>query len=255
MMKPSALLFLVLLALSPATGLRAQEASVRFSGANDEYRAGKYREAAGMYEQILANGYESAALYYNLGNAYYKMENVPAAILNYERAKRLAPDDEDILYNLRIANLRVIDKIEPVPRLFFITWLDALLNLASSGGWAAIGIAALWLAVLFLVFIRLLPARKFRKAPVAAAVMALCLALSGFSAAAVQSGRENPGSAGIVFEQSVPVKSAPDNRSTDLFVVHEGIRVELLDTVGEWRKIRLADGKVGWIEVSALKVI
>jgi hypothetical protein len=228
---------------------------VRFSEANESYRAGDYGEAVRTYEAIVANGFESAGLYYNLGNAYYKLENIPAAVLNYERAKRLSPDDDDILYNLRIANLRVIDRIEPVPQLFFVTWWDAFLNLSSSAGWSTFGIAALWITVLLFAVFRVVPARRYQRAPVVGGVILICFAVLSFTAAFIQSGRESPGRAAIVFEPSVSVKSAPDGRSTDLFVIHEGVRVDLLDTVGEWNKIRLDDGKVGWLTRTTLREI
>ena len=133
-----------------------QEASLQFEEANQFYRGGKYQQAAQLYEQIEHNGYGSSSLYYNLGNAYFKLHNFPAALLSYERAKRLSPHDEDISYNLRLANLRVIDKIEPLPRLFFIEWWQSFMDLLPSDGWAVAGIVALWIAaccgVLFFIF-------------------------------------------------------------------------------------------------------
>lgn len=243
------------LLLGGGAHLRAQEASVRFSTANEEYRAGRYRDAVRSYEEVLANGYESAALYYNLGNAYYKTGNIPAAILNYERAKRITPDDEDILHNLRLANLRVVDKIDPLPRLFFLVWWEELLNLTSSGGWAAFAIAALWIAVVLILIPRALNVQRFQKVLVGTTTLAVIFAVFALTAAAQQADRESPGSAGIVFEATVAVKSAPDGRSTDLFVVHEGVHVRLMDSVDQWWKIKLADGKVGWIPENALRVI
>src|SRR5713101_7431323 len=124
--------------------LLAQEASLQFGQANQLYRDGKYEKAAGVYEQIINNGYEGAALYYNLGNAYFKLKNIPSAILSYERARRLDPHDEEILYNLRLANLRVVDKIEPIPQIFFVEWWHSLMNSFSSSGWAVAAIVSLW---------------------------------------------------------------------------------------------------------------
>src|SRR5881394_716957 len=109
-----------ILMMAAACSARAQEAGLLFNQANQLYRKAEYDKAATMYEQIIKNGYESPALYYNLGNARFKLKDVPGSIVNYERARRLAPRDEDIAYNLRLANLRVIDKIEPIPE-FFIT--------------------------------------------------------------------------------------------------------------------------------------
>jgi len=124
-----------------------QEASLQFEQANQLYRNSDYKRAAQIYEQIEKNGYENPSLYYNLGNAYFKLHNIPAALLSYERARRLSPHDEDILYNLRLANVRVIDKIEPLPRLFFVEWWQSFIGLFSSDGWAVVGIVTLWIAV------------------------------------------------------------------------------------------------------------
>ncbi len=247
--------FLVLCCLLLASQAFAQEESVQFERANELYRKGDYREAAQAYEQIITNGYESAALYYNLGNAYFKLQNYPGAILEYERARRLAPHDDDILYNLRLVNLRVVDKIEPIPQLFLLEWWRALLNLSSSGGWAMAAIVSIWIAAFcgaVIILIRSVIARR-----IAFLLAALSIALCVFSGvAAYQRLREETGSSSaIVFALSVPVKSAPDDQSTDLFVLHEGVKVEFLDSVGEWQKIRLADGKVGWLLSSSVRVI
>jgi tetratricopeptide (TPR) repeat protein len=238
------------LAASPA-----QEAAVAFSSANELYRGQKYQEAARAYEKIVVGGYESAALYYNLGNAWFKAGNAPAAILNYERAKRLAPGDEDIAHNLALANLRIVDRIEPIPRLFFVEWWDALVGSASASQWGTAAIAALWAAVILMGTFRLSRGRLLRRLTLLPGVAALLFALFAFTAGWIHGERETSGSAAILFAASAPVKSAPDAGSTDLFVLHEGVRVDLLDAVGEWRKIRLADGKLGWLPLADLRVI
>ncbi len=247
------LLLLLLLALSsPSAG---QEAEMNFSAANELYRGGKYPEAIQTYEKIVTNGYENPALYYNLGNAYYKTGNIPAAILHYERAKRLAPGDEDVLHNLRLANLRIVDKIEPVPRLFLVEWWDALVSLASAAGWGTVAIVALWVAATLLAAFRLVNGPLLQRMCLFSGLAVILFSIFAFTAGGIQSGREASENAAILFTPSSPVKSAPDERSTDLFVVHEGVRVDLLDVVGEWRKIRLADGKIGWLPAADLRVI
>lgn len=248
------LLGLCLLLLSAQLCL-AQEARLEFNQANQLYRDAQYDKAARLYEQVLKNGYESPALYYNLGNCYFKLHNLPPAILSYERARRLAPHDDDISYNLRLANLRVVDKIEPVPQLFFVEWWIAFIGLFSSDGWALTVIVCAWCAViggaLFFIF----------RSPVAQRIAFAWALVSVICCAACVTGlvqqvkREGNDRAAIVFAPSAPVKSAPDNQSTDLFVLHEGVKVELMDAVGEWKKIRLPDGKVGWLAGEAIQVI
>ena len=249
---PQELLLLLILLVVP---LAAQEADINFSTANELYRGGKYPEAIRTYEQIVSNGYESPALYYNLGNAYYKTGNIPAAILNYERAKRLAPGDEDVLHNLRLANLRIVDKIDPVPRLFLIDWWEGLIGLASASGWGTMAIVGLWIAALLFASFRIVRGRLAQRLCLFAGMTVVLFSVFTFTAGGIQGARERSERSAILFAPSASVKSAPDARSTDLFVVHEGVRLDLLDSVGEWRKIRLADGKVGWVPMVDLKVI
>lgn len=233
----------------------AQEAERNFAEANDLYRKGDHAAAAVLYEKILANGYEGAALYYNLGNARYKSGAIPEAILNYERALRLAPGDDDILHNLQLANLRIVDRIDPIPRLFLVEWWEALLALLPATGWGTLGIVLLWTAAVCLAAARLLRAPLPRRLTLVAGTALVLVAAFAFAAGGIRDGRDRTGNAAIVFAATTPVKSAPDAASTDLFVIHGGLKVELLDTVGEWKKIRLADGKVGWLPEGELRVI
>ena len=241
--------------VASATPAPAQEAAVEFSAANELYRSVKYEEAARAYERIVANGYESAALYYNLGNAWFKAGNVPAAILNYERAKRLAPGDEDVLHNLRLANLRIVDRIDPIPRLFFVEWWEALVGSASASGWGTAAIVTLWGAAILFGAFRLLRGRMARQLTLLPGVLLFLFSAFAFTAGGIQGGREISEGEAILFAATAPVKSAPDAQSTDLFVLHEGVKVDVLDRVGDWRKIRLADGKVGWLPAGDLTVI
>ena len=242
----------LLISLSLAVG---QEESVQFEEGNRSYRSGDYTRAAQLYEQVEKNGYESPALYYNLGNSYFKLKNIPAAILQYERAKRIAPHDEDILYNLRLANIRVIDKIDPLPRLFFIEWWNSSMNLFSSSAWGTIAIVCLWCAALGGGMVVISRSSGLQRAGLLFAVLAIAIGIFSFTGAYERVMKEQQEQAAIVFAPSVSVKSAPDAGSTDLFVVHEGVKVEVLDAVGGWRKIHLADGKVGWIPAGSAQLI
>jgi len=232
------------------------EIEVRFETANQAYRSNDYEKAARLYQEILSQGYENAALYYNLGNCYYKLKSTPSAILQYERARRFDPSDEDIAHNLSLANLRIVDRVEAIPELFYITWWHQWTDLASADRWAAIGILSLWLAliciiVLYFRFPFFLIRRIFSLfALIAFASFVLCMA-----SAADRYIREENDRYAVVFAASTQARSAPDQRSTNLFVLHEGVKVQLLDQVGGWNKIRLADGKIGWIESSSFRLI
>ena len=233
----------------------AQEAERQFEEANQLYRNGEYQRAAAMYEQIIKNGYADAALYYNLANAYFKLKNIPAAILNYERAHRLAPNDEDVSYNLRLANLRVIDKIEPIPQLFLIGWWWTFIDMFSSDGWAIVSIISLWCAVIGGGVYFVIRSALIQRISFLLSSLAVLVCLLSFVGTYQRINRERSQQNAIVFAPSISIKSSPDAQSTDLFVLHEGVKVELLDSVGEWKKIRLADGKVGWMPAESLNSI
>jgi tetratricopeptide (TPR) repeat protein len=249
------MLKIVILLFVLTAGLRAEEASLMFEQANQFYRSNDYQKAASLYEQVVKNGYESPYVFFNLGNAYFKLQNIPAAILNYERAHRLAPHDEDISYNLRLANLRIVDRIEPVPELFIIAWWKSCVNFLSSGGWATVSIIALWCIVAGIAILLMSRLLMLQRIALFTALLAFLIAIVGFIATYQRLRIERDSQSAILFIASVSVKSAPDEQSTDLFVLHEGVKVEFLDSVGEWRKIRLLDGKVGWLHSSAAQVI
>jgi tetratricopeptide (TPR) repeat protein len=251
-MKTSLTIFILLCFASSAF---ADEPSVQFEHANTLYRNGEYEQAARVYEQILANGYEHASLYYNLGNCYFKIRKIPLAILNYERAKRLAPNDDDITYNLRLATLRIVDKIEPIPRLFFVEWWYSLVNIAPSDRWALITVLSLWLTVFIGAGFLLSKSSLLRRSLFFAASFTLFFCCLSVVCMIQRSAAEKRQTEAVLIAQSTAVKSAPDAQSIDLFVLHEGVKVELLDAVGEWKKIRLADGKVGWLPSSLLELI
>jgi tetratricopeptide (TPR) repeat protein len=248
---PKIVLSLLLMA---AAGL-GQEAHLQFEQANELYRKGEYSKAAAAYEQTLNNGYESPTIYYNIGNAYFKLNKIAPAILNFERALRISPTDEDIAYNLRLTNLRVVDKIEPLPRLFFVQWWESLTNSTSADGWAIVMITGIWIIAVctgVLFVIRSPVARRAAASLIAAGCIVLVVSLVS---ALQRSAAEDSARFAIVFQPTGYVKSSPDIQSTDLFVLHEGVKVEVLDSVGDWRKIRLADGKVGWLPAASIQVI
>jgi tetratricopeptide (TPR) repeat protein len=254
------MIIMLVLLLAPMAGsgqtvVPIGEESIQFDRANQLYRQGEYQQAASIYEQIVSNGYESVALYFNLGNTYFKLNDIPSAILNYERAKRLSPTDDDVLYNLRLANARVVDRIDPVPELFFVEWWHRFINALSSDSWAIMAVLGMWCVAAasggFMLGRSLLARRISFLSVVFAALIAAC----GFVGSMQRSKIEQNSSDAIVFAHVVTIKSAPDSQSTDLFIIHGGVKAELLDAVGEWRKIRLADGKVGWLNAESLRII
>ncbi len=248
------LLLLISLVLLPAISL-AEEVSHQYNQATQFYRDGEYSKAIAIYENIIKNGYEHSDLYYNLANANFKLDNLPASILYYERAKRLSPNDDDINYNLKIANLKVVDKIEPLPRLFIFEWWQALSGLASSTSWTVFSIIALWVGLFCIAVFRITSKSFVRRLSFFSGTFLILFALVTFTFAIQQNKIENSTSEAIIFSANVAIKSSPDESGTDLFILHEGVKVEILDSVDKWKNIRLADGKVGWIPVDAIEII
>ncbi len=249
LLRVCAVLFLV------AFPLIADEATQTFEEGNRLYLQAKYAEAITQYEKVVERGDESGEIYFNLGNAYYKSGKIQKAILNYERAKQLLPGDEDIQFNLQLANLQVTDKIDVVPKLFVYRWFDALIAMFSltTMGWIVYSSFLLTLAA----FAYFLFAPTYLQKRVSMFIgfvfsAALVLTMIGFG---VQSYKESNTEFAIVMSDASNIKSAPDSKGNDLFVLHKGLKLQVLDSVNHWRKIRLADGKVGWIPEDDCEII
>ena len=240
----------VLLMLLPMTANAATKAD-----ADSAYVNGNYQEAIKVYESLLKHG-ESAELYYNLGNAYYRTENITRAVLNYERALLLSPGDGDIRFNLQIARSKTIDKIVPESEMFFVTWYRSLVNIMSVDGWGRMALVSLALViVLFLVY--LFSARVWvqKVGFFGGGILLVVFVLSNFFAWQQRQQLLNREGA-IVVAPSVTVKSTPAQNGTDLFILHEGTKVVITDgSMKSWREIRLADGKKGWIESKKIELI
>ena len=245
--KSAMLLLLLLMPLSASAITKAE--------ADSAYAQGHYQQAAKHYEELLKQGV-SVDLYYNLGNAYYRMDEMPRAVLNYERALMLSPGDRDVRFNLQMARSKTIDKITPESEMFFVTWYHSLVNFTSVDGWARLALITLALAiVLVLVYLFTEPV-WLRKAGFfgAFALLAVFVVANIFAYAQKQSFVERSGA--IIMAPAATVKSTPAKQGTDLFLLHEGTRVDITDgSMRQWKRIRVADGKEGWIETSQIEVI
>lgn len=247
---PKASALIALLLLLPL-GASAQTKSE----ADSAYAAGHYQKAVAIYEQLLNQG-ASADLYYNLGNAYYRSENITRAVLNYERALLLSPGDRDIRFNLQLARSKTIDKIVPESEMFFVTWYHSLVNLMSVDGWAMTAIVSLaLLIVLFLIYLFSEQVWLRKVGFFGGFALLLVFVLSNiFANAQKQELLHRKGA--IVVASSVAVKSTPARNGTDLFILHEGTKVVITDgSMKDWKEIRLADGKEGWIESKKIELI
>lgn len=219
------------------------------------YSDGDYTAAIQQYEQVIQEGYESAGLYFNLGNAHFKMNNIPAAILYYEKSSKLDPTDENTLFNLDLANTRIIDKIDPLPELFLKSWFTSIRNLLSSNQWATSGIIGFVLLLASVLIFINSKSILFRKFTFYAGIVFLIIMISSFLLSYSGYREYTHQDSGIIFTPTVTVKSSPTEQSVDLFVIHEGTKVLITDDIDEWSEIRLANGNVGWVKKDSFKLI
>lgn len=223
--------------------------------ANTAYINGDYRGAAEIYGEILDRGLGSVKLYYNLANACFKEGQTGRAILFYRRALRLAPGNDDIRYNLSVAEARTKDTIERIPEFFLVGWVRAVRHAMSCTAWSVLSLVVLAcglaLALLYLLAKRL----SLRKTGFYGTLAAVLLFVVTTSFAAGERREMLDDTQAVVMSLSTAVKSSPDNASTDLFVLHEGTVVKITDRLGGWCEVTIADGKKGWLESRTIEVI
>ena len=198
----------------------------------------------------------SADIYYNLGNAYYRTDNITKALLNYERAHLLSPGDDDINFNLQFARSKTIDKLAPESEMFFVTWYKSLVNFTTLDNWAKTSILAI-IGALFLVLLYLFgPHLLLRKVGFFGAIVFIVIFLLSNLFAFQQKQMLANRTGAIIITPSVNVKKTPAKSSADQFVLHEGTRVDITDKAMKgWRGIKLSDGREGWIETKHLEEI
>jgi tetratricopeptide (TPR) repeat protein len=237
--------FILLIFICSSGFALAQEAAIK--EAETAYTQENYTQAIELYEELLTSYGPSCDVYYNLGNAYYKAGKLAPAILNYERALLMNPADKDIRFNLEIAKLRKVDRIEPLGEFFLSQWFRAIQNLFSVDTWASIGIVG------FILFIGCLTLYFFSKwmrlkktgfyAGILLLLLVVCSNLFAWNQKKAIVERRNA----IIFAPTVTIKSSPDASGTDLFVLHEGTKIFIKSILGEWNEIEIEDGNVGWI--------
>jgi len=242
-------IFLLALSLS----VFAQDAQL--DKANQHYIAGEYEQAITAYNEILNGSKESAEVYYNLGNAYYKTGKYTQAILNYERAKLLAPNDEDIQFNLDLANQHVVDAIDPLPQVFFIRWWNNITNKFSIDQWARVSVVSF---IIFLILAGLFFFTQngvIKRVSFWTGILVIVISIFSFNFAARHKKRITEHNFAIITQPSVTVKSSPSDSGNDLFLIHEGLKVEIKDNLSGWMEIRLSDGNQGWLPANSVERI
>ena len=225
-----------------------------YSKANEAYQAGAYDSARSIYAEIVENGIVSSELFYNLGNTYFRLERIPEAILYYERAQRLDPSDADIQYNLEIARGFITDKISPIEEMFFVAWWNGLATEMGADTWAATFILLLFLfATLVTVFVTANERRLKQLGLIGASAVILGAVVVWNLALSAEKVYNAP--AAIVFAPSVNVTSEPGRAGVDQFIIHEGLKVEVIDEQGDWTRIQLSDGNSGWLPSPSIEKI
>lgn len=214
---------------------------------NTLYSNGDYAGAVEAYETIAGEGYVGSRLFYNLGNAYFKSNKLGLAILNYNKARKLAPYDEDIAYNLTVANGYVKDSIDAVPEFFASRWIKSWRVSLDSNAWAALSLVLLIGTIAGVMLFLLSGRRGVRKIGFFCGAVLLVAFVFAVAFAAVEKRELVDASEGIVLVQAVAVKSAPDEEGGDLFILHEGTKVDMLSSFDGWAEIMIADGNKGWV--------
>lgn len=223
--------------------------------ADSAYIRNDFTTAIQIYEMILRTG-ESADIYYNLGNSYYKIGDIAKAILNYERALILKPANKDIRSNLEIARAKTVDKVTDVPELFFITWLKSITNSMGIQSWAIIAISffLLFIVSIYIFFFSTKIVARKTLFILALFFLVFCV-IANISAAFQRRVRLNRMNA-IIISPSVTIRSTPNDNGTSLFILHEGRKVFIKDdSMKDWKEIQLEDGNVGWVKKNDLEVI
>lgn len=233
----------------------SQTPEALFSKANTQYKNGNYSKAIELYLAIEKQGLHSDKLYYNLGNSYYKLNKVAPSIYYYEKALKLNPANDDVISNLAFAKRMTIDVIEELPKTFLQKFSENVILKYSFDTWAIIAvIGSFFAAILFLIYYFSINS-NIKLIFFNASILGLfVLIISTFFAFKNYDLVKNTKEA-IIFTDKIEVKNAPTTTSDNVFELHEGTKVQVLDELDNWKKIKLADGKIGWITKSNLKII
>lgn len=247
-------LSLILLAIM-IFAIPAPATAITKKNADDEYKKGNYMQAIRDYEELLKKG-PSVELYYNLGNAYYRTDNITRAVLNYERALLLSPGDDDIRFNLQMARSKTIDKITPKSEMFFVTWYKSLVNFTSIDGWANTAIVSIAIALLLILCYLFGKKVLIRKAGFYGAMFFVLLFIASNIFAYEQRRILTRRTGAIITSTSAALKKTPVANSEYNTIIHEGSRVEIIDdTMKDWKLVELEDGREGWIQSSQMERI
>lgn len=235
--------------------LNAQTPRERMRAANDAFQSRQYQSAAEMYEALREEGFSSAVLYYNLGNSYYRLGELAPAILNYERALLLRPHDSDTRHNLEVARAQLQDDLEVLPDFFLLRWWRGLAFAFSATAWSVVGLLFLWLGIGGLVTWIFAGERRQKVRGFVAGIVLLVLCILPLTLALSRINMQQHSRTAILMTPEMALRSAPDAESTEVLIIHEGLKVDLLDQISDWYKVRLQNGEEGWLPQAAVEEI
>ena len=226
-----------------------------FEDATAAYNKGEYEKAIETYQEILSNGQHSASLYYNLGNSHYKLNQIAPSIYYYEKALLLDPGDKDTKQNLAFAQQMTIDDIKPNPQSGLAKIYNNIIGILSFDQWAYTAVILVILFVLGYLAYYFLTYSSQKRVAFIGSMASLMLAIVAVVFAYVQFENYSSEQPAIVFAIETKVKSEPNDRSSEVFILHEGTKVEVLDGLEDYKKIELADGKSGWVQENDIKLL
>lgn len=246
---------LSIILLSWTVAAMAQSPRELMSQGNVAFQKSDFITAAKCYSKILEAGYANADVYYNLGNAYYRQDEFGQAILNYERALRLKPNFRDAQENLDLANSKIEDEIKALPELFIVTWARNITTWFSHTGWRIVILCLLALLGAAVAIFVLSRDYLWRKGALIGGIAVTGLLLIAIACSIATGVRQNSHNKAIVTSPLVVVKSSPESNSVDKLILHEGTKVDVEETLGDWHKIHIADGNTGWLTDADITVI
>ncbi len=245
----------LILLLFVTCGIQAQKDTQFFAEASKYYNEGKYEQAIASYAKIMDTNKHSAELYYNLGNAYYKSNQVAQSIYYYEKALLLAPNDTDIENNLAFANNMTIDAIEELPESVLSKTYKNTVAYFSTDQWAVLSVVFLFLFVASSIAYYFLMLPRSKRIAFITSISALSIVVFTVIFAFLQSKGQEKDRGAIVFKEEVSAQTEPNLRSESAFVLHEGTKVNVIEAFEDWKKVKLTNGETGWLLANDIKEI
>ena len=233
----------------------ATASTEKFQEANKNFSNGEIDKAISIYEELIDEGFSSHPLYYNLGVAQFKNENFAQAALWFERALRLKPNDENTKFNIEVTKYKITDKIEAVPELFLIRWIKDFRNLFNEKTWSIISIISFIFTLILIAIFLTTSIFALRKSSFYVGILSIIIFLVSFNFGYFQKRQMQRADEGIIFSEFIEVRSSPDSHSKKLFIIHEGLKVQIVEKIGNWIEIKLPNGDKGWIEEENVEII